>query len=224
MAEKENIIEFRQAGVPAIPPLFAELREVDFAAREGELVFIIDSTPDGQMPLGDLAEGLIAPEQGSVWIKGRDWKDVPPTEAASLRGRIGRVFENRGWLSNLDMDENITLVQRHFTGRPQADIEAKALALALAYGLPDLPRVRPAFMKKTELRRAEWIRAFLGNPLLIILEQPLRDVYPEHWKNLAAAVQAARARGTAIIWIDDDEAVLRAEKNLDPEIFLRRNG
>ena len=101
-----------------------------------------------------------------------DWEEMAADAAAAARGRIGRVFEVRGWISNLDVDENITLAQRHHTSRPLGEIEAEALALAQQFGLADLPRLRPAMLRAGELRRAAWIRALLGAPTLILLEHP----------------------------------------------------
>ena len=45
-----------------------------------------------------------------------DWRSVPAREGAALRGKIGRVFDavgvgavGTGWVSNLDVDENVML-------------------------------------------------------------------------------------------------------------------
>lgn len=220
----EMILEFNGVGVAATPPHWSELREIDFSLGAGDFVFIAGDGREGQLPLGDLAEGLRIPESGSVSITGREWTTISPTEAAALRGRIGRVFTDHGWLSNLDMDENITLVQRHFTTRPLEEIEREAEKLAVSFGLPSLPHMRPATMKKSDLRRAEWVRAFLGDPMLIILEHPLRDVYPEHGSMLAAAIVAARGRGAAVLWVDDHMQILGKEKDLVPTRLFRREG
>ena len=104
------------------------------------------------------------------------------------------------------MDENITLASRHHTLRPVPEIEQEALALAQSFGLPEIPRKRPALLRRADLRRCEWVRALIGTPSLVVLEHPTRDVFAEAIPKLVAAVRAARARGAAVMWITGDRA------------------
>jgi phospholipid/cholesterol/gamma-HCH transport system ATP-binding protein len=142
---------------------------------------------------------------GEVRFLGESWNTVHRDKAPGLRGRIGRVFDEPGWVSNLDVDENITLSQRYHTRRPEPEIHEEARQRAQELGLTELPQGRPAFVPRAELRRAEWVRAFMGDPKLIILERPTRDL-PEEWAGpLLAQVQKARERGSAVLWIAGDQ-------------------
>ena len=161
-----------------------------------------------RLPFADVAEGLVEPDAGRVAFLGEDWRMMPPNRSAERRGKIGRVFETHAWISNLDVDENITLAQRHHTARPEDEIVQEAEALVRQFGLGELPRVRPAVVRRSDLRRAEWARAFIGEPQLIILENPTKDVYVDALPGLVGAVKAARGRGAAVIWMTDDARVL----------------
>ena len=141
-----------------------------------------------RLPFVDVAQGLVEPESGRVMFLGEDWCAMPAGRSAERRGKIGRVFESHAWISNLDVDENVTLAQRHHTLRPEGEIAAEADALAAQFGLRELPHVRPAVVRRADLRRAEWVRAFLGEPRLIILENPTRDVPADALTGLAGAV------------------------------------
>ncbi len=139
---------------------------------------------------------------------------MPAAEGATLRGRIGRVFDavgvgalGNGWVSHLDVDENVMLAQRHHTRRPSSEIEAEAAKLARMFGLPGLPRGRPAQARIPDLQRAACVRAFIGTPDLILLERPEQGVYPEIMPPLINAVRSARARGAAVVWLNDHPAV-----------------
>ena len=151
---------------------------------------------------------MVDPDAGRVAFLGEDWRTMPPNRSAERRGKIGRVFETHAWISNLDVDENITLAQRHHTARPEDEIAREAEALVRQFGLEDLPRVRPAVVRRSDLRRAEWVRAFIGEPQLIILENPTKDVYMDALPGLVGAVKAARGRGAAVIWMTDDARAL----------------
>jgi phospholipid/cholesterol/gamma-HCH transport system ATP-binding protein len=127
--------------------------------------------------------------------------------AAAQRGKIGRLFDDEGWISDLDVDQNIILSQRHHTRRSEQDIMEEALKLARVFGLPGLPRGRPGSMRRWDLRKAACIRAFLGQPPFIILEQPVRGSYADLIAPLINAVLSARKRGAAVLWTVTDPKI-----------------
>ncbi len=181
----------------------AAMRGVGFRLMPGELARVRLEPGNEQLPLADAAEGLVRPDEGSVAFLGERWAGLAPDRELALRARIGRVFDGQGWISNLNVLENLTLAQRHHTARPLADIVAEARGLAQAFGLADVPAGRPAVVPRRDLRRAEWVRAFLGRPALVLLERPTAGVAEEHAALLARAVDAALAGGAAVLWIHD---------------------
>ena len=204
----EIILSFENVTLPPHPPYEAGLAGVSFSLNAAELMLVRVEQGLSRLAFADAAQGLVEPDSGRVMFLGEDWRSMPPNRAAERRGSIGRVFEAHGWISNLDVDENITLAQRHHTSRPEGEIVAEASALAAQFGLAELPRVRPAVVRHADLRRAEWVRAFAGSPRLILLENPTKDASGNALPSLVSAVKAARGRGAAVIWIADDERVL----------------
>jgi len=202
MAAEETtpVLEFRSVTIVSTSQLGASICEVDFTLAPGELALVRLEYGNEHTPLADAAEGLVAPDGGEVRLQGRNWRRMSADRQTRLRGRIGRVFQQHGWISNLDIVENITLSQRHHTTRPFKAILEEARQLAAGFGLQDLPEVRPSRLHQRDLRRAEWVRAFAGEPLLIILEQPLLGVPVESAPLLVDAANAARARGAAVLW------------------------
>jgi hypothetical protein len=51
------------------------------------------------------------------------------------------------------------------------------------------------------------MRAFLGQPILIIIEQPARGVYADLMAPLVSSVQSARNRGAAVLWTVTDPQI-----------------
>ena len=201
---QQTVLSFQGVSRAARRPYESGLAQASFSLRAGELVLISLETGAGRSPLADIAEGLVEPEEGLVKFRGRDWRTMDPAAGAAARGTIGRVFETPGWVSNLNVDKNITLSQRHHTLRPEAEIYREAEKWGGLFDLPKLPAGRPARFSRSVRRRAEWTRAFLGSPALIILEQPLRGVYNESLPGLARGVEEARRRGAAVLWITGD--------------------
>jgi ABC-type transporter Mla maintaining outer membrane lipid asymmetry ATPase subunit MlaF len=207
MTEPANILEFLNVVLPGAPHGQAEMRQLTFTLARGRILLVQLEAGNEYLPLADAAEGLVIPESGVIRWMGREWSKLEPQEELSARSRIGRVFEKNGWLSNLNVNENVTLCQRHHTRRPESDIVAEADSLARSFGLAEVPRRRPAFVSKRELKMAEWVRALIGNPLLLLLERPETGVPDDNLPKLIEAVQAALQRGAAAIWQTDRNAV-----------------
>lgn len=199
-----TVLEFRDVHVEARHPYDVGLAGANFSLAPGELLLVEVEKGQGRNPLADAAAGLAEPERGEVLFRGISWAGMSAGESAEKRGTVGRVFEPGGWVSNLNIDENVTLSQRHHTLRPLEEIAAEADRRARGFGLPGLSAIRPAAAKRPERRAAEWVRAFLGEPALIILEHPMNDAYTSLLPALGEAVEAARKRGAAVLWLTHD--------------------
>ncbi len=199
MTEDQTILEFKDVIVSDYRQLGREISGVTFEVEAGELV-LIENWP-GSVPLADCAEGLIVPKSGRVYFQGNDWEELSPAAAARARGRIGRFFPGSGWVSNLNVDENITLSLRHHSHRPLEEIDEEAKGLSERLGLPPPPPTRPALLEDTKLTRFQLVRAFLGPPSLIIL-----DKFPASGYNDALNNEIGRVRenGTGVLIITHD--------------------
>ena len=176
--------------------------QVAFRLEPGQLMLVLLEREHLRLPLADAASGLAEPAAGAVRFLGRDWRSLSADEAAAARGRIGRVFGEQAWVSHMGIEENILLSQRHHTRRPDAEIRDEAAKLARVFSLPGLPRGLPSQVRREDRRRAECVRAFLGEPKLVILERPVGDDH-EIMPPLMSCVRAARARGGAVVWLTD---------------------
>lgn len=200
----DTVLEFRQVAVEGGHAYDTAIWQVSFRLARGELALIGLEAGHLRTPLADAAQALVEPLQGSVHFLGQQWSSLSPTARLVARAKIGRVFEEPAWISELDMDENITLAQEHHSRRALAQIREDASELALRFSLPGLPLGKPSQMRASDLRRAACVRALLGAPELLILERPTNGVYPEIMPALMASVTAARARGAAVLWTTDN--------------------
>jgi phospholipid/cholesterol/gamma-HCH transport system ATP-binding protein len=191
------------AGLGASAPL-------SFALRPGDLTLIDPQGAARAMALADAAAGRQTPESGAVRLAGRDWTTMSDAEAATARGRIGRCFVGGGWLSHLSVLENLTLSARHHEAASARAIEAQANALAQRFGLPGVPTTLPMETDPADLARAALAGAFLGRPVLVVLEEPRRGLPPDITPALVRAVRAVRDRGGAVLWLTTGGALSEA--------------
>jgi len=213
-----TILSFAGVSTEPAPYFDTPLWDVSFTLSQGELLLVRLERGRFRLPLADLATGILEPVDGAIEFLGEDWQAMAADDAAAQRGKVGRVFENQGWINFLDVSQNITLAQRHHSTRTDADIEEEAIGLARLFGLPGLPYTSVSRARREDLNRAAFIRAFLGHPTLIILERPTRNLLPGILPPLINAVRRARDQGSAIIWTTCEDLVWR---NLDIHATLK---
>jgi phospholipid/cholesterol/gamma-HCH transport system ATP-binding protein len=166
----------------------------------GECAFIETANATQAAAFADLCSGLILPLSGHVRVLGRDWQDLPADYAAALRGRIGRVFTTGAWVPFIDVATNILLPALHHTSRDRQELRAEALALAYEFGLPGLPLDRPEDLAPADLSRAALVRAFLGEPLLVLVEEP-SNLTLSRLAGVLNRIAATCDRGGTVIWL-----------------------
>ena len=191
----------------------APVPEIDLRLMAGELALIDARRAARPTWLADLCCGLVPLAAGTARFLDRDWSAVPPDYADALRGRIGRVFFSGSWIGFIDVSANILLPQLHHTRDAPSELRDRATALCCAFGLPGLPLVRPGELAASDLARAACVRAFLGDPALVLLESPVQGRFTNLMAPLLNALAAARDRGAAAVWFTRSDLVWR-----DPSI------
>jgi phospholipid/cholesterol/gamma-HCH transport system ATP-binding protein len=203
----DSVVSLREVTCSSQSHLEDGMQGVSLDIKPGELALVQRDARIHNSVLFDLVQGLRSPDRGQVEFRGRDWSSLSIFDAARQRGWIGRVFETIGWISNLDVHENIVLSQRHHTSRPDRDIMQEATALVRDAGFSEMPSCRPHLLRRDELMRAQWVRAFLGRPALVLLERPELDVHHDDLERLAQMIAAGRAGGTAVVWLSPSPAL-----------------
>lgn len=217
------ILELNHASASAGLGHDCALSDVNITVSPGDLYVVGVNEDSTRIPLADLALGLIAPDSGTVYFRGRDWTRLSEAEAARERSYIGRYFEDIAWISNLGVDENILLPQLHQGPHSEKVLRGLAEGLARIFGLDGLPGVRALACSRKELARAQLVRVFLGAPELIILERPELVLEPPAMSALSTQLQAVRERGGAILWVSSQPPLFR-DVSMRPTQMFRLRG
>ena len=182
--------------------LFGRAAEpLDLTLEAGDLALIDARDAVLAATFADLCCGMHQPEAGEVRFLDRDWSRQSLQMADALRGLIGRVMTEPGWLRFLDAETNILIQQLHHTREPQEELREAAAHLAQHFGLPGLPGGPIASLSRNDLVRAGFVRAFLGGPKLVILESPVQGVFQDLVRPLVDKLLEIRDQGGAAIWL-----------------------
>jgi phospholipid/cholesterol/gamma-HCH transport system ATP-binding protein len=199
MAEVRSILEV--SGVRSAELFGRAVGTLDLTLQPGDLALIDARDPVLAGNLADLCCGLHRPDEGEVRFLQRDWSRQPPDVADALRGLIGRVMTDPGWLRFLDAEMNILLQQVHHTRTDLETLRTEACDLARHFGLPGLPSGSIAELSPRDLVRAGYVRALLGSPKLVILESPVQGLYRDMVTALLNKLSDVRDQGGAAIWL-----------------------
>ncbi|MBV8455289.1 MAG: ABC transporter ATP-binding protein [Acetobacteraceae bacterium] len=208
MRDSTAILELLEA-VPdqetsELPPL-----PIDITLMAGDFALIEVRSRVRAAQFADLCCGLLPVMRGNVRFLGRDWALESAERAAALRGQVGRVHEIGAWIGFVGADLNILLPQLHHSRRPVAALRDAAAELARTFGLPGVPLVRPGALTPADRARAACVRAFLGDPRLVLLESPVQAQFVDLIPPLLNALAAARDKGAAVIWLTRSDLIWR---------------
>ena len=220
----EQIVEFDGVSWSRRSHRFSAVSHLSFGVGPGEQVLIRPEGLGDHLPLCELAEGLIRPDSGVVRFEGRNWEETSGGEQSRMRGHIGRVFEGQAWVSNLSVYENIALSPRHHGTLSETEISERVTRLASAAGILDIISLRPDQVHRRELLLAQWVRAFLGNPKLILLQQPAKVIRTELHTLLLDWVRSALDGGSAVVWITSSDSLWRSSRLKSAWRFTMSNG
>jgi phospholipid/cholesterol/gamma-HCH transport system ATP-binding protein len=207
ITERRSILRFKKVKLVTEQGGGGETIDFEMNLGGGDLALINLERPRFGSILADACCGLHQAAEGSIFFLGKDWSSLPSNTANALRGRIGRVFTSGNWINRLTLLENILLPQLHHTRREFVELRDQAVRLAEHFGLPGLPTGLPDDVMRTDHQRAACIRAFLGQPSLILLEEPTFGVYPEILPPLINAIRYACDRGCGVIWLTLEDQI-----------------
>ena len=212
---------------------FGPFRAVDGVSldiRRGSITGLIGPNGAGKTTLFNMVAGSLKPTAGTVTLDGQDITGLPP-EALFVRG-IARTFQIPRPFRRMSVLENVLLPPPSQTGETVlgalfrrgrvADEEARLMEKAREVldfvtlsALADQPagKVSGGQMKLLELARA-----LMGDPKVILLDEPAAGVNPSLTRVLIDRIEELNRRGVTFVVIEHDmDFVMR---HCDPVIAL----
>jgi predicted ABC-type transport system involved in lysophospholipase L1 biosynthesis ATPase subunit len=191
------------------------MRDLLLRVGPGECV-AVQGPAKARAAFADLALGLRDPDAGRVAVDGEPWAELSAMARARVRERMGCALDRPGFLSNLDVTENLALAERLHRGRSAAEVLAEAAELAERLGFGAIPDCRPYTLDAVVLHRLAIVRALLGARQLLLLEEvpgALADGAAVLFRELAGR----RKHGAGIVWLSAEPAPgdLEATATLD---------
>ena len=171
------------------------LAGIDLEVGRGEVLALMGRNGAGKSTTLKAIMGLVAERRGSVRFAGRDVAALPPHRIARLG--IGYVPEERRIFADLTVRENLEVGRQ--PPRPGAPCWTPERLYALFPNLAEL-RDRPGGrMSGGEQQMLTLARTLMGNPALLLLDEPSEGLAPRIVQQMAAAVRTLKAEGLSVL-------------------------
>ena len=176
------------------------LFDVALNVRRGEVISLMGRNGAGKSTTLKSIMGLLSRCKGHISFLGQDIGGKAPFQVACMG--LGFVPEDRRVFADLTVTENLETgkqAPRHWPdGTPALNWTPKAL-----YELfPNLGRMqdrRGGQMSGGEQQMLTVARTLMGNPLLVLLDEPSEGVAPVIVEQMAHMILALKARGASIL-------------------------
>jgi len=154
------------------------LRGVSFEVQAGEFVALVGSSGGGKSLLLKLLVSLLKPDNGRIWISGKDVAASSGKELESLRSRIGFVFQGGALFDSMTIYNNVAFPLREKTSLSEKDIYRKVMRELELVGLRDAARKYPAQLSGGMLKRVALARALVRDPEIVLFDEPTTGLDP----------------------------------------------
>ena len=171
------------------------LFDVSFRVAAGEAVALLGRNGAGKSTTFRSIIGLVPPRTGRIIFDGADVARRPTYEI--VRRGLGYVPEDRRIFTDLTVEENLMVGRRPpRPGAPAWDLER---LFALFPNLAEMRRRPGGRMSGGEQQMLTIARTLMGNPSLVLLDEPSEGLAPRIVEQMAEAIRAMKREGLSLV-------------------------
>jgi branched-chain amino acid transport system ATP-binding protein len=163
----------------------------------------------GKTTFFNVLSGFVTPVAGTIIADGTDLSDVPDY----LRARWGlrRTFQTEQAIEALTVYDNVLIVHEHTSKGSRSSAAASVGAALELTGLASKARTLVGALAASDRRLVEVARAVVGNPRLVLLDEPAAGLPEEETEHLASVIKAIPdASGATAIVVEHDMSLVQA--------------
>ncbi len=173
---------------------------VGLEVRRGEVVALMGRNGAGKSTTLKAIMGMLARRSGVVQFMGRDIARAEPHAIA--RAGLGYVPEDRRIFSDLTVLENLDVGRqppRQWPDGSAAPVWTPEALFTLFPNLGEMPQRPGGRMSGGEQQMLTVARTLMGNPFLVLLDEPSEGVAPLIVEQMAQMIMALKAQGVSIL-------------------------
>lgn len=203
----------RFAGLTAV-------EDVSFDVRAGSITALIGPNGAGKTTVINMVSGVVKPSEGEIRFGTTHVSASPPAGVA--RAGIRRTFQTVHLFPGLTVAENLVVGRFSRLGEagwwrcllpPRlADraSQAEAAELLDRFGLAEQAGTIATELPYGTQRRVEIVRALVGRPQLLLLDEPAAGMNEQETERLGQDIASIRERGTTVLLVEHDMSLVMA--------------
>lgn len=179
------------------------LHGVNLRVDRGEVVSLLGRNGSGRSTTMKALMGLVPATGGTVRLEGRDIHGARPFDIC--RRGLAYVPEEREVFANLTVDENLRMGEQ----RPVAGATKWSAAQMFDYfpRLKERRNTKAGSLSGGEQQMLTICRSLLGNPLLVLIDEPTEGLAPRIVAAVADCIRDIRRRGVSVLLVEQKLAI-----------------
>ncbi|MEW5975319.1 MAG: ATP-binding cassette domain-containing protein [Acidobacteriota bacterium] len=154
------------------------LNRISFVVRRGETKVILGGSGSGKSTILKLIIGLEKPDEGEIWIDGEEISGYSESQMMEVRKKIGMVFQEGALFDSMSVADNVAY--RLYEQSDLDDYQILAI-VRKTLGFVELEEAidkMPSELSGGMRRRAAIARALVGNPKIMLYDEPTAGLDP----------------------------------------------
>ena len=192
------------------------LNDLSFDVRPAEFVTLLGPSGCGKTTTLRILAGLLEPDQGRVYLKGKDITAMPPEKRS-----LNTVFQNYALFPHMNVERNISYGLR-IKGAKKAEWKPRVEEMLRLVQLEGYEKRMPSQLSGGQCQRVAIARAVILKPDLLLLDEPLGALDLKLRRQMQIELKEIQKRlGIAFVYIthDQEEAL-----NMSDRIAVMNNG
>lgn len=187
---------------------------LDLEIPEGSIFGLVGSNGAGKTTIMSVAAGLVKHTSGQVNVL-----EQGSFRASTLSGRVTLLPQDSGLPYYARVDHLLYYYAR-LQGFPRRDAHRAVREVLADVNLSDREHVRVRSLSHGMMRRVTVAQAFLGNPDLVLLDEPMSGLDPVEVQNIRRLISSRRGRQTVVL----SSHILTELQNLCDQVAIIENG
>ena len=174
-------------------------KNVSLTVDRGEILSLLGENGSGKTTLMNMISGIYFPDDGQIFIDGREVVIRSPKDAFDLK--IGMIHQHFKLVDLFTAAENIVLGLKEEGRYNIKSVSAKVSEISRKYGFDIDPDKKIYEMSVSEKQTVEIIKVLYRGANILILDEPTAVLTPQETQKLFAVLRRMKEDGKSIIII-----------------------
>ncbi|MGT2888671.1 ABC transporter ATP-binding protein [Streptococcus didelphis] len=185
------------------------LNNLNLSLEQNEFVAILGPSGSGKSTLLSIAGLLLSADSGQLKIANQDLSHLKQQEWTKKRRELlGFIFQDHQLLPFMTIKEQLQMVAK-MKGMSKAVMDKEIDRLLSELGISNCQDKHPNHMSGGQKQRAAIARAFIGDPQLILADEPTASLDPAKGKVIAQLIQKeVKSKEKAALMVTHDRNIL----------------